>query len=196
MTINRSLHRLAAKGFTLVELLIVVIIIAILAAIAIPQFADSSNDAQEAALDANLKTMRSAIEMYRVQHRSRYPSAAAADDATATAACTGASGTAGTGDINTDVAFREQLTMFSDAAGNTCSIAVPASGIIYGPYLREIPQEQISNPASREVVIVSTGTRDQEPDAATGGFQFDNRTGRLVMNSNAVGRRNTPYWQY
>ena len=58
-----SLRQRAARGFTLIELLIVVIIIAILAAIAIPQFSNSSGDAQESALDANLATMRSAIEL-------------------------------------------------------------------------------------------------------------------------------------
>jgi prepilin-type N-terminal cleavage/methylation domain-containing protein len=63
-----TLRQRAMRGFTLIELLIVVIIIAILAAIAIPQFSNSSGDAQEAALDANLATMRSAIELYRVQH--------------------------------------------------------------------------------------------------------------------------------
>ena len=76
---NRSFRQLAAQGFTLIELLIVVIIIAILAAIAIPQFANTSNDAQSSALSANLSTMRSAIELYRVQHKNVYPSIAASN---------------------------------------------------------------------------------------------------------------------
>ncbi len=55
-------------GFTLVELLIVVIILAILAAIVIPQFSSATRDTQESALDANLAGLRNAIELYKVQH--------------------------------------------------------------------------------------------------------------------------------
>src|SRR3989442_1565277 len=53
------------KAFTLVELLIVIIIIAVLAAIAIPKFADSSKRSKEAALKADLKLYRNAIELFK-----------------------------------------------------------------------------------------------------------------------------------
>jgi len=52
-------------GFTLVELLIVVIIIAILAAIAIAKFGNSSQRSREAALRAELKTLRNAVELFK-----------------------------------------------------------------------------------------------------------------------------------
>jgi len=194
---NRSLERLVAKGFTLIELLIVVIIIAILAAIAIPQFANTTGDAQEGALDANLKTMRSAIELYRVQHRNVFPALVTSVPATASAtACTTAGGVAGTGALNTEQAFIDQLTMFSDANGGTCSVAVPASGIALGPYLREIPQEQISNPPSRAVAVVTTVATDTAPTTATPGYRFNTATGRLIVNSNADGRRGMKYSAY
>jgi prepilin-type N-terminal cleavage/methylation domain-containing protein len=190
------LRRHAAKGFTLIELLIVVIIIAILAAIAIPQFANTSGDAQEGALDANLSTMRSAIELYRIQHRNVLPSVASSDAGANSSACATAGGVPGDGDANSPEAFAQQLTYFSNVDGATCSVRVQASGYSLGPYLKTIPTEQITNPPSNAVVVVSTGTQDTAPAAATGGYQFDNRSGRLVMNSNAIGRRNKAYSTY
>ncbi len=61
------------NAFTLIEVLIVVIIMAVLAATIIPQFASSTKDAQESSLNFNLHTMRSQIEMYRIQHLGKYP---------------------------------------------------------------------------------------------------------------------------
>ena len=66
------IKRQAQKGFTLVELLIVVIILAILAAIVVPQFASSTDDAKISSLDSTLSNMRSAVDLYRQQHTA-YP---------------------------------------------------------------------------------------------------------------------------
>jgi general secretion pathway protein G len=55
----------ARKGSTLVELLIVIIIIAVLAAIAIPKFANSGVRGKESALRADLKLYRNAIELFK-----------------------------------------------------------------------------------------------------------------------------------
>ena len=52
------------SGFTLVELLIVAIILAILAAIVVPQFASSTNDARASALRSNVSNIRGAIDLY------------------------------------------------------------------------------------------------------------------------------------
>lgn len=61
---SRMLHR-TKRGFTLVELLIVIIIIAVLAAVAIPKFANSSQRSKESALKAELKLMRNAVELFK-----------------------------------------------------------------------------------------------------------------------------------
>ncbi len=60
-------------GFTLVELLIVVVILAILAAVVIPQINGASAEAKESALRGSLATVRQAISLYRVQHDETYP---------------------------------------------------------------------------------------------------------------------------
>jgi general secretion pathway protein G len=61
------------KGFTLVEILIVVIILGILAAIVIPQFTNASEDARKGNMKSQLQTLRSQIELFKLQHRDNAP---------------------------------------------------------------------------------------------------------------------------
>jgi len=61
------------EGFTLVEVLIVVVIMAVLAATIVPQFSDSSRDAKISTAQFNLSTLRGQIEMYKAQHNSIVP---------------------------------------------------------------------------------------------------------------------------
>ena len=62
------------SGFTLVEILIVVVILGILAAIVIPQFTEASTEAKLSSLCTDLQTLRSQIELYKVQHNDTPPS--------------------------------------------------------------------------------------------------------------------------
>jgi general secretion pathway protein G len=72
-------YRTLKRGFTLVEILIVVIILGILAAIVIPQFTNASQDARKNSLTSQLQTIRSQIELYKLQHRDQLPDLAGAD---------------------------------------------------------------------------------------------------------------------
>lgn len=86
-------RRLRPAGFTLVEVLIVVVIMAILAATIIPQFSDSTKDAKTATSKFNLHTIRSQIELYKTHHDGELPSATLIE----LTQSTNAAGTAGTG---------------------------------------------------------------------------------------------------
>lgn len=61
------------SAFTLVEILIVVIILGILAAIVIPQFSNASQQARANSLMGQLKEMRSQIQLFRMQHNDILP---------------------------------------------------------------------------------------------------------------------------
>src|SRR3954447_18643882 len=68
-----DMYRTRKSGFTLVEILIVVIILGILAAIVIPQFTNASQDARKNSLTSQLQTIRSQVELYKLQHLDKTP---------------------------------------------------------------------------------------------------------------------------
>lgn len=70
------------SAFTLIELLIVVVIIAILAAIAVPNFLEAQVRSKVSRAQADLRTISLAVEVYRVDNN-RYPPAELFDDFTA-----------------------------------------------------------------------------------------------------------------
>jgi general secretion pathway protein G len=67
--------RTQKRGFTLVEILIVVIILGILAAIVIPQFTNASSDARSSSVRSTLQTLRGQIELFKIQHADVPPDA-------------------------------------------------------------------------------------------------------------------------
>ena len=104
------------SGFTLVEILIVVVIMAILAATIIPQFSDSSTDAKTSSANFNLHTMRSQIETYRAQHAGVPPTA----------------------DLS-------QLSTRTNAAGTKIPSGGDVADYPYGPYMRTLPNNPFTN---------------------------------------------------
>ena len=70
------MHRISSrKGFTLIELMIVIAIIAILAAILVPNFIRARAQGQLTACKSNLKNIGTACEMYSTDNGGRYPAA-------------------------------------------------------------------------------------------------------------------------
>ncbi|MDD5627485.1 MAG: type II secretion system protein [Elusimicrobia bacterium] len=70
----RRRHLRRARGFTLVELMIVVAIIGILTAIAVPKFGSLLRKAHEGAAKGNLGLIRSALIIYYSDMEGQYPS--------------------------------------------------------------------------------------------------------------------------
>jgi len=112
----------AKRGFTLVEILIVVVILGILAAIVVPQFTQASTEAKYNSLCSNLQSIRSQIELYKVQHNDNEPN---------------------------QVDFADQMMYCTDIAGDTAGTPSKerdyANDIIYGPYLERIPDNPFNN---------------------------------------------------
>jgi general secretion pathway protein G len=145
-------------GFTLVEILIVVIILGILAAIVIPQFTEASNDARVSAMVSDLQTVRSQIELYKVQHLDCHPGTDAAG-------------------AWTMPNFKLQLMGKTDSKGNIGT----TTDFPLGPYLQKFPTNPFNN---SDTVIEATGVADPTAQAdATNGWWFNHTTGNFGVNS-------------
>jgi general secretion pathway protein G len=116
----------AKSGFTLVEILIVVVILGILAAIVIPQFTNASTEAKTNSLMSDLQSIRSQIELYKVQHNDALPTAGGLAFNVAMTGKTAIDGTAGT----TYGPYLQQIpnNPFDDDNTVTEGTAAPGSG--------------------------------------------------------------------
>ncbi len=179
-------------GFTLVELLIVAIILAILAAIVLPQFASTTRDAEEAALRANLTTIRGSLELYRQQH-GQYPGVGASSGGVCT-------GTAGSGAAETPQSVLDQLTRYSNVAGQSCSLP-DAGNFQFGPYLRE--DSWPDNPVTKLAVVAIVGVAaagagdlNMAGDGAAGGWKLDVTSGKFIANDTNTDAAGVSYDSY
>ena len=171
------------KGFTLVELLIVVIILAILAAIVVPQFASSTDDAKVSSLNANLTGVRGAVALYYQQHNNVYPGAVAGVQGTCTANVSGAA-TVGA------VSFDTQLRYYTSAAGAVCDIR--GGDFVFGPYFKKpLPENPLTQ--SSVLAISVTGSLDMTDDGAAAGWKFDTVSGLFIANDNTLDTNNNAY---
>jgi general secretion pathway protein G len=70
------------KAFTLVEILIVVVILGILAAIVVPQFTNAANEARGGNIDTQESTIQNQLELFAARNNGIYPDLVGAGEAT------------------------------------------------------------------------------------------------------------------
>jgi general secretion pathway protein G len=176
---NEEVIKMRAKrGFTLVEILIVVVILGILAAIVVPQFTQASTEAKENSLRSNLQSLRSQIQLYKVQHNDVNPG-----------------NLAGAANI---AQFVPQMTETSDYLGvvtgtkqRNMALVPPAE---FGPYLERIPPNPFSG---LNTVAASTAAGVAAAvDGTTSGWYYDPATGEIWGNTTGNDELGNPYWQY
>jgi prepilin-type N-terminal cleavage/methylation domain-containing protein len=165
-----------AKGFTLVEILIVVVLLGVLAAIVVPAVANSGTSARQTTLAANLNLLRRFVLVYTSQHLEvapGYPNGS-------------------TGTPPTDAAFRNQALLASNAHGRTA--ARGTSGFKYGPYLSKIP----SNPFNGLDTIQMLSEGEEFPAGAddSHGWVCQPETGEIRPDNTGADFSGKAYYDY
>jgi general secretion pathway protein G len=170
MTCNRY------NGFSLVEILIVVVIIGILAAIIVPQFGGASENARYSATIENLQHIRASIDVYKNQHHGRLPG--------------------GGGDP--DLVFAEQLARPTNAAGDRSPNADQGFGdpdYPFGPY---VPNLLPPNPFNGSRQVRTVTTFPASPPGGGGvsspGWIYEITSGRIKINRSGVAPDGQLYW--
>ena len=123
---------LSRRAFTLVEILIVVIIIGILAAIVIPQFSNASEDARANSTRTQAQTIRSQLQLYRIEHNGNYPTGGDTD-----------------GGAVTDAWNWNKLVEKTDADGYV------SAGGQYGPYLQSTPVNALNGKSAVATAVAA-----------------------------------------
>lgn len=137
------------KAFTLVELLIVVVILGLIAAITLPQFSNASATARASMLMDDLRVLRTQLEVFKGQHCGVAPGHPSCDAS----------------QEPTEALFIAQMTESSNESGQTHPPGTP--GYRYGPYFREIPRNPVNDKSSVKV-IGNDQSAPTDPDDAYG----------------------------
>ena len=160
------------SGFTLIEILIVVILLGILATIIIPQVSVSTSDAKLSSVKSNLASLRNSVELYYFQHNDTWPGQ---NDITGSG--TSVAGTAAT-------AFLQQLTRYTEADGTVSD--TKTADAKYGPYIKggNLP----TNPYNDKNDVTADATETNITTKTSGGntaWKFYTQTGVVMANDGA-----------
>jgi len=149
--------RTKKSGFTLVEILIVVIILGILAAIVIPQFTNASQDARKNSLTSQLQTIRSQVELYKLQHLDQLPPALKVGGSAP--GC------------------------WADMTAKTNADHTTTGTPQFGPYLQASPVNPLNNNADVATTTSDFGSGGVVNNAGTCGFVINASTGKIWATS-------------
>ena len=152
----QSRHLQKRRGFTLVEVLIVVVILGILAATVLPQFTASNSEAKESALVHDLQTLRGQIQLYKFQHNGKWPGQGSTDPQD----------------------FVDAMVLSTDPDGTTGAVGTKP----LGPYfVGQLPPNPYSGARGVKIVTDVPGTTPD--DSTTDGWIYNPSTGEIKANS-------------
>ena len=163
-------------AFTLLELLIVVIILGVLAAIVIPRFSTVTANARATMLMDDLRVMRSQIMIFKAQHNGVAPGYPGCD----------------TGNTPDNDALASHITLVSTANGLTAAVGTP--GFQYGPYMREMPENPING--KKTVLVVADGVDFPAAPSNEFGWVYQPSTLTFRADSGGSDEAGKAYFEY
>ena len=168
------------SGFSLVELVIVIVILGIIAAVAIPRITSGSRNAGESALRANLQTLRNAVDWYYAEHSNTFP---------------GAKGD-GVNLADSPEAVVSQLTQYSKLDGTVS--ATPDPAFPFGPYIRgNLPKLTVgTNNSQNDITVVNQAAAVAVNIGAGTGWVYNVATGEIIANADDTGADGATYDTY
>ena len=164
------------KGFTLIELIIVVTILGIMAAIVLPTFQGNVATAKESASKTNLMTIRTQIELYKLQHNGVPPGYV-------------------NGNGTTLGILELQFIGTTTVTGLASPSTVPSTPFLYGPYLKSIPKNPFNNLPTIAYVDVATAF-SAAVNGTSSGWLYKKETGEIAINWTGTDTEGVAYCDY
>ena len=165
-------------AFTLIEILIVVVILGIVAAIVVPELSSASRQAREGVCKDSVRFMREQITRYMIQHDDDPPGYPPGGDITATP---------------TEADFVAQMTRYTDALGNPSGSY--SNVYKFGPYLTKIPENPLSSRSG--ILVVANGQPIPPPDLTQPyGWIYKPETLQFIPNVPGTDLDGRPYTSY
>lgn len=164
-------------AFTLIEILIVVVILGILSAIAIPEFTSASRETRETVLRDELRFLRNQILLFSAQHREVPPGYPGGNWAA----------------TPTSDAFVEQMTRYTNESGATST--TQSIAFRYGPYLSKMPENPVS--LKDGVWIITDGIEMPAADESQPyGWIYNPQTRKILPNLSGSDLRSVAFSSY
>jgi general secretion pathway protein G len=164
------------QSFTLVEVMIVIALLGILAAVILPTLHGHTVSARESAVKDCLMTIRTQIELYKMEHNGVPPGYV-------------------DGSPTTVITLKKQFVGTTMLGGMASDNKVPSALFPYGPYIQKLPE----NPFNHRTEISYVGAATPFADAVDGttcGWLYKRETGEFVINWTGKDSKGVYFYDY
>ena len=164
------------RAFTFIEVIMVVVILGILAAVVLPTFQGQTAIARESSAKDSLSTMRTQIEFYKIEHDGVPPGYV-------------------NGNPTTLLTLERQFVGTTTLTGFASTNKIPTAPFLYGPYIRKLPENPFNNLTN--IAYVAEGTAfSAAVDGTSSGWLYKKETAEFVINWTGTDSEGINFYDY